>query len=260
MRCIEIYFSPTGGTKRVADRLAEGLGEACELVDLCLLENAPVTMDEQDVAVIAAPVYGGRIPQAAIDRLMGISGNGARAVVVAVYGNRDYEDALLELSDAAKQAGFSVVAGVAAIAEHSIARRFGANRPDEQDAIQLETFARKIRETLAFELRPVSLPGNRPYKTRSVKSMVPQATEDCNACGICARKCPLGAIDWVKVQTADPEKCIGCMRCIAVCPSHARKGDEQMLQMIEAFLTKTASVRRENELFLQKTPLGGFVR
>ena len=73
------------------------------------------------MAVIAVPSYGGRVPGTAAGRLGAIRGNGARAVLVCVYGNRAYEDTLVELQDIAKQAGFRVTAAVAAVAEHSIA-------------------------------------------------------------------------------------------------------------------------------------------
>lgn len=91
--------------------------------------------------MIAVPSYGGRVPQAATERLSAIRGNGAKAVLLCVYGNRAYEDTLVELEDTAKQAGFRVIAAIAAIAEHSIARQFATGRPDAQDQARLHTFA-----------------------------------------------------------------------------------------------------------------------
>ena len=67
----------------------------------------------------AVPSYGGRVPEIAVSRLKQMKGNGARAVLLVVYGNREYEDTLLELSDVMEAAGFSPVAAVAAVAEHS---------------------------------------------------------------------------------------------------------------------------------------------
>ena len=97
------------------------------------------------------PSYGGRVPAVAVERLTMLRGQGARAVLVCVYGNRAYEDTLVELEDAAKQAGFRVIAAVAAIAEHSIARQFAAGRPDTQDVKQLSDFARQIQRKLSAE-------------------------------------------------------------------------------------------------------------
>ena len=92
---------------------------------------------KEDLAVIAVPSYAGRVPAVAVQRLAAVKGNGARAVLVCVYGNRAYEDTLVELADTAKEAGFRVMAAVSAIAEHSIARQFAAGRPDAEDAQRL---------------------------------------------------------------------------------------------------------------------------
>ena len=178
MKLYNITFSPTGGTRKAAALLIEGLeGEVCQ-VDLTdsRLDPGSVTMTEEDVAVISVPSYGGRVPAVAVERLTALKGGGARAVLVCVYGNRAYEDTLVELEDAAKQAGFRVIAAVAAIAEHSIARQFATGRPDEQDAQQLAGFARQIRDKIAAgNCAEPAIPGNRPYKKPGGSGMVDAA-------------------------------------------------------------------------------------
>ena len=128
MKLYDIVFSPTGGTQKVSAHLTKGLGGNAVSVDLTDSKQDfhAVQLTQDDVAVIAVPSYGGRVPAVASERLGHIKAHGARAVLVCVYGNRAYEDTLVELEDAAKQAGFRVVAAVAAIAEHSIARQFAA--------------------------------------------------------------------------------------------------------------------------------------
>ena len=139
MSVLEIVFSPTGGTQKVSGLVAGALDKNTVTVDLTDsgLDFSAVSMTEDDVAVISVPAYAGRIPAVVADRLGMVHGNGARAVLVCVYGNRAFEDTLVELEDVAKHAGFRVIAAVAAIAEHSIARQFAAGRPDAQDAAQL---------------------------------------------------------------------------------------------------------------------------
>ena len=147
MKLYNIVFSPTGGTKKVADYLTGALEGAVTTVDLTDSKQDfhTVLLTKEDVAVISVPSYGGRVPAVATERLRAVQGSGARAVLVCVYGNRAYEDTLVEPEDAAKQAGFQVIAAVAAIAEHSIARQFAAGRPDVQDAAQLSDFAKQIQ-------------------------------------------------------------------------------------------------------------------
>lgn len=147
MKLYNIVFSPTGGTKKVSALLTDALEGEATRVDLTDSKQnfRTVQLTQEDIAVISVPSYGGRVPAVAVERLTMLRGQGARAVLVCVYGNRAYEDTLVELEDAAKQAGFRVSAAVAAIAEHSIARQFAAGRPDTQDVKQLSDFARQIQ-------------------------------------------------------------------------------------------------------------------
>ena len=154
MKTYEICFSPTGGTKKTADILVKELGEEVQFVDLTdSKENfSEIALDKDDVAVIAVPSFGGRVPGTAAERLGQIRGNGAKAVLVCVYGNRAYEDTLVELQDTAKQAEFRIISAVSAVAEHSIARQFAAGRPDARDQAQLHEFAEKYGQNYLTEI------------------------------------------------------------------------------------------------------------
>lgn len=192
-----------------------------------------------------------RGPAVAIERLGHITGHGARAILVCAYGNRAYEDTLVELVDATKQAGFQVIAAVAAIAEHSIARQFATNRPDTQDAQQLSAFAKQIQDKLSSgNTAELSIPGNRPYKKSGGAGMVPKPTKECTKCGVCAHECPVQAIDTGNPKKVDEKVCISCMRCINVCPHSARRVNPAMLSAVGFALKKVCSKRKENELFI----------
>lgn len=244
----KLFFSPTGGTRRVLDAFAGGWQGDFQEIDLCEREGGfHRAFTAGDVCLVAVPSYGGRVPGAAVQRLSQMTGGGASAVLLCVYGNRAFEDTLVELSDVLTQAGFRCRAAVAAIAEHSIAHQYAAGRPDAEDCAELRAFAAKIRA--GWRDAPVSLPGNRPYKAYHAIPMPPKAGKDCNGCGLCAAKCPIGAID-----PADPRKtgdtCISCMRCIAVCPRGARKLNPVKQAAVSAMLKPLASDRKKNELFL----------
>ena len=253
MSVFEMVFSPTGGTRKVSGLVSEALDGDVATIDLTDsgFDFRSVSMAEDDVAVISVPAYAGRVPAVAVDRLSAVRGNGARAVLVCVYGNRAFEDTLVELEDVAKSAGFRVVAAVAAIAEHSVARQFAAGRPDAQDVAQLAEFAQRIRQKLLDgDTSDPSIPGNRPYKQAGGHRMAPEATEDCVSCGACAAACPVCAIDKGDPKRAAGEACISCMRCIAVCPRGARKLDPNKLSAVSQMLSKVCVVRKECELFI----------
>ncbi len=99
-----IYFSPTGTTRNIIEAIAQGIEpDTISAFDLTLPEtNKPqVDISGRDLAIIGAPVYDGRIPSDARKRLEHIDGDGAAAILLATCGNREYEDALLELKDIA---------------------------------------------------------------------------------------------------------------------------------------------------------------
>lgn len=255
MAVYHIAFSPTGGTKKAADLFAEAFDPESTYIDLSdrSADFSAWSFQEEDVCIVAVPSYGGRVPDIAVSRLRRMNGNGARAILMVVYGNRAYEDTFAELQDTLTEAGFSCIAGVAAIAEHSIIHEFAAGRPDAQDEKELAEFAQKIREKMEAGMLPehLNLPGNRPYKEYGGVPMKPQAGKACVKCGVCAGKCPVGAIDADDPSKTDEKICISCMRCIAVCPQEARSVSKVLLTAAGMKMKKACSDYKKNELFFE---------
>ena len=248
MNTVEIIFSPTGGTEKVAHIIGKQWSENPRIIDLTdpKTDFSACVMDQEDQVLVAIPSFGGRAPTVAIERLKQIAGNGAKCTLVCVYGNRAYEDTLVEMEDAAKESGFQVVAAVAAVAEHSIMPQYAAGRPDASDKKQLEQFAEQIAgKTEAV----VSIPGKRPYKKAGGSGLVPKVGKSCTKCGLCAENCPVQAIDPASF-TADAKKCISCMRCVKQCPEKARNVNGAMVSIAAMAIKKACSVRKENELYM----------
>ena len=253
MKIYEICFSPTGGTKRVAEILSRALADEVIPVDLTARQTdfARVKLTGEEVALIAVPSYSGRVPAVAAERLGALHGHGARAILVCVYGNRAYEDTLVELRDTASRAGFTVVAAVAAVAEHSIACQYAAGRPDAADEAVLQRFAAQIRRKMGDgDCSEPKIPGNRPYRKAASAGVVPKATKACVKCGVCAAECPVGAIHVKDPTQVDKKRCICCMRCVAICPHNARKVNRLLMAVVGRMLKKACSQRKECELFL----------
>lgn len=218
---IAAHFSPTGGTKKVVDAIAAGFGTPVQQMDLTKADASAV-LGENDGLMLVLPVFAGRVPQIALERLSVLKANGQKAIAVAVYGNREYDDALLEMKDALEARGFRVVAAAAFIAEHSIVRSIAAGRPDAEDMALCRKFAADVMAK-ADDAPSVQVPGNDPYVELKPSPFHPAADESCIRCGVCAEQCPLGAISADAPNKTDPELCINCMRCVQVCPGSAAR-------------------------------------
>ncbi len=252
MAYYSIYFSPTGGTKRAADIIIETLCRDFIEINLCKELN-DIEINPDDVCVISVPSYGGRVPDIAAQRLRKISGNGARAILNCVYGNRAWEDTLTELEDIMRGGGFRCIGAIAAVAEHSIFRQYAAGRPDEQDETELRDFALRLRNRLDENISPnLELPGNHgKYKDFGGSPLKPIVDSTvCHGCGICAEECPTGAIDTNNPMATDSDRCISCMSCISICPNHARSLNPELFQQLEQLIGPRLAGRKQNHLYL----------
>lgn len=248
------YFSPTGNTRKIVNGILEGMSSHYNEHDLTFGDKNAKSYEipNCEMTIVGVPVYAGRIPEIIIESLKKIRGNGGPAIAVVTYGNRAYEDALLELVDLLKAQNFKVVAAAAFVGEHSYTNKVATKRPDNEDMITVKKFAKDICAKLAkADYSEVNVPGNRPYRERS-ESLVfaPVAKKECVYCRKCPVVCPTGAIDMRKPDIVDETKCIHCCACIKVCTFDAREiRDERVLEKISLLETNFIE-RKEPELFI----------
>lgn len=253
MSTIVLEFSPTGGTHAVLELIGEAFTVESS-VDLSRDDDwHGVAFRSNDVCLIGMPSFGGRAPDIALERLRQFDGGGARAVLVCVYGNRDFEDTLLEMVDTVRACGFRPVAAVAAVAEHSLLPQYAAGRPEGRDVNELRQFGRDIKQDLLNhpEKTKVGVPGNRPYRKYDGVPLKPKARRKaCVNCGLCASKCPVGAIPLDAPSRTDSKRCISCMRCVHLCPQGARRVNSVVKRVAALRLRRTCKVPKENKLYL----------
>ena len=250
-----IFFSPTDSTKAVLNFLHKDCALKVEDVDLTPFDSENLTREfaSEDLVYIAVPSYAGRVPSTFVSRLKYITANNTPAVLIVTFGNRAYEDTLLELKDLAISCGFKVIAGACIVTQHSIIPEFGANRPDEKDKAELQVFVKAVNKKIkAFDLdgfAEIKVAGNYPYKNVNPVSLAPEFNQSaCIGCGICKLSCPTNAID--EEFNCVKEKCISCLRCIKVCPMNCRYVDSSLLEKLKAHLKPLCQTRKSNEFFI----------
>lgn len=262
-----VYFSATGNTQKVVTSIAKQVADALQLEyhthDFTLPDKRkePISFGETDLVIVGLPVYAGRIPNLLLPYVRdSISGNGALGVPVVLYGNRNFDDALIELRDVMEQNGFHTIAAGGFIGEHSFSKILGAGRPDAADMeVAAELGARIIARVENPSDGPIAVRGEqpiRPYYTPrdrkgtpiNILKVKPKTSEDCIQCGICAAVCPMGAIS--KDNAADiPGTCTKCCACEKKCPVGAKYFDDPGYIYHKIELEEQYSRRAEPEIF-----------
>ena len=246
-----LVFSPTGNSELVALTVASELGEKVNVVDLTKTHLMVETFDPKDPMVIAGPVFGGRLPSLMVERLKSFSFNGVKVITLVTYGNRAFEDALLELNNTVSELGGTPIASAAVVARHSMVPTVAQNRPSDVDLANLKAFARMAKKKLSqTEFDALKVPGDFPYHSWTKSPLTPIIDGNCVKCGQCVRLCPVGAIDANDPSKVDAEKCILCMRCVFVCSQKSRVLPEPVRVMIGQKLAPVAAIHRDNEFFL----------
>ena len=267
-----VYFSATGTTRKtvnkIADRIAGELSLPRDNFDFTLPSerNKPLSFTASDLVIFGIPVYAGRVPNVLLSYLNSIAGNNALAVAVTLYGNRHYDDALIELRDLLEKDGFHTIAAATFIGEHSFSRILAQNRPDEKDMEIAEKFALQVAEKVPTlsnvqDLIPISVAGV-PYPYRGyyqprdrqgnpvdIRKVRPLTGDDCNDCMICAELCPMGSISHENVREYTGI-CIKCGSCTKNCPLQARYFEDAAYIYHKVELEEGLTRRAEPELFL----------
>ena len=258
-----IYFSPTKTTQKILEGIAQGTEVGTvELLDLTPSESKTLDLSEMqdELVLLGVPVYGGRVPLEAVPKLQRLRADRIPAVIIVVYGNREFEDALLELKDLARESGFVPIAGGAFIGEHSFANDttpIANGRPDTKDLIRAREFGLKIRGKMKDiesidEVSQLAVPGNSPYKKRRKWAEISPSTQSdpCTLCKTCASVCPVAAVTVEETVETDKLACILCCACVKNCPTGARVVEEPVLIQMAQWLSTNCQTRKEPEIFI----------
>lgn len=264
-----LYFSPTDTTKKIVSYLAEQLSDTlacpCRIESFNLpSERIERQFDSDTLVILGIPVYAGRVPNVLLPYLKeSIRGENTLAVPVVLYGNRNFDDALIELRDIMEENGFRTISAGAFVGEHSFSKKLAAGRPDSIDMQMASRFANRIATKILHMQEvpdhPVTVRGEtpiRPYyrpkdaegKPIDIRKVKPKTRDTCTHCGLCAALCPMGSIN-----PEDPSEingiCIKCCACEKHCPVNAKYFDDPGYLYHKVSLEKNYTARAETYFY-----------
>ena len=266
-----VYFSATGTTEKISTCIAKTaaklLGSEYKARSFSRPDERaqPLTFSKEDLVVLGIPVYAGRVPNLLLPFIKEkVCGNGALATAVTLFGNRDFDDALIELRDIMQENKFYCISAGAFVGEHSFSTILGAGRPDESDlalASKLGEETAKIISNMGVPpLKAIPVKGNepvRPYYTPrdrfgkpiNILKVKPKTdVSKCVDCGTCSRICTMGSISLANVCVVSGV-CTKCCACVKRCPESAKYFDDEGYLYHKQELEEMYKHRAQVELF-----------
>lgn len=265
-----VYYSATGNTKyiinEIAKYIAKRLDISFEVYDFTLPQNREKIQyfSKDELVIFGTPVYAGRIPNKLLPAVQTLfKANGALAVPVVTFGNRSYDNALIELRNELENNGFHTIAAAAFVSEHAFSSKIASNRPDKEDITDIHNFAKalatKVEQMIEIPEK-ITVKGIEPIpayytplgidgKPAVFLKAKPKTTDFCTNCKICAKVCPMGSISY-ETPTNINGICIKCQACVKACPEKAKYFDDAAFLSHVAMLENNYTRRAKNEVFI----------
>lgn len=273
-----VYFSPVKNTRNIVKKIAKELGEQLNLPVEYIDFTTPTKREQgwkftkEDLVVFGTPTFAGRIPNKILPYVQTLfEGEETLAIPVVTFGNRSFDNSLIEVKNELENHNFRTFAAAAIACEHSFTDKLAKERPDAQDVEKVDRFIKEVAE-LIREIKegnkekvlvtPVKVPGDDPLTkyyvplgvdgqpVQFLKAKPKTREEDCDHCGACAARCPVAAIDFAD-ETLVPGTCIKCQACVKVCHTGAKYFDDEKFLSHVKMLEENYSRRAEPAFFIE---------
>ena len=242
-KCLIVYFSQSGSTAEVAERIAAGLRTSEIEVELCNLKDSkPPDVRSYDLLGFGMPVYFYNLPYNVNDYVQNLPDlSGIPAFIFLTYGTYRFDagDRIKRVltRKKARVVGYCHCRGADLFLGYlRKGYLFSPDHPRARELAQAEAFGREVglrvgttehivleaesKPSLIFRMERLLLGG---WLTRKIYSRFFTVDKGkCNACGICWNSCPTWNI--TQAETGYPvwgRNCLLCLTCEKNCPEDA---------------------------------------
>ena len=229
-----LYFSGTGNSKYVAQRIADALGDTLFNMNdrIKARDSSPIETGERIVFV--TPTYAWRIPRIVQDWLLKTDLIGAkRAWFVMTCGSEigdadRYNRRLCQAKSLAFMGTAQIVMPENYIAMFKVPQADEARQIIKRAEPCIDRIIAAIKGNRIFSPprsnlydRFMSGPVNPVFYACVVKAKAFTVSDACVGCGRCARRCPTNSIALRGGKPVWGKGCTHCMACICYCPTEA---------------------------------------
>jgi NAD-dependent dihydropyrimidine dehydrogenase PreA subunit/flavodoxin len=237
-----LYFSATGNNCFVAEELAKRLDDHAHSITEHIRDNDyAISLEAGEKLGFVFPTYFYGLPSIVSEFLRKLTGSstGHYVYLVASYGTSPgavptFAEKYLKHSGIRINAFYSIRMPDTWTPEFDLSDKDAVRKLNEAEPDQIDRIAEQITEGRIGNFMEhqhsylVSKISNTYYDRCARKTSHFHVEDSCIGCGLCAKKCPVQAIEmkdghpvWVK------ERCVMCAGCLHRCPKFAIQYDNK---------------------------------
>ena len=229
-----LYFSGTGNSKYVAQRIADALGDEIVNLNDRIKASDTSSIETGERVIIVTPTYAWRIPRVVRDWLLKTELRGAKQDWFVMTCGSEIGDADKYNRELCTEKAISCMGTAQIVMPENYIAMFSAPQVDEARQIVTRAEPSIDRAIAAIQAnqpfaptrnnlydRFMSGPVNSIFYRFFVKANAFTVSSACIGCGQCAKRCPMNNVTIKDGKPLWGKNCTHCMACIGYCPVSA---------------------------------------